>query len=131
MKIQNIRYQNLLRLLDEVQGNQAELARRANTNPAYISQIVNGSPLPSGRPRAVGDGLARRLERAFYKDEGWMDTSESGSTQVGLIAEPSASYQVGSPMIERLVAAAKQLDSRELELLCRMVEGMAGNQPAA
>jgi len=120
MKIQDIRYHNLQALLIEVGGNQAELARRTGTNAAYINQILNNAQLPSGKIRSVGERLARMLEQAFQKPEGWMD-SETTAVQV---AEPIAAYQTQSPDIAKLINIASKLSHEQLEMACRMLEGL-------
>ncbi|GAB3255087.1 hypothetical protein GCM10027296_23820 [Chitinimonas naiadis] len=68
MDSKQIRRHNLRQLISEA-GGQAALARRAETAPAYISQII--SPKTN---KEIGDSLARRLEQAFGKHRGWMDT---------------------------------------------------------
>lgn len=120
MKIQDIRYQNLQTLLDEVGGNQAELARRAGTNAAYINQIINKSQLPSGKARSVGERLARMLEQAFKKPDGWLDLPAT----INQIAEPKAAYHSQSPNITRLISIASKLNHEQLKMACRMLEGL-------
>ena len=116
MKVQQIRYQKLQQLLKECAGNQAELARAAATNPAYISQIINGVPLPSGKPRSVGERLARKLERAFDKPDGWMDNDHHSE-----IAEKPASYCSTSPHLQELVTLAGQLSPAQLQAATNMI----------
>ncbi|MEH6529680.1 MAG: helix-turn-helix transcriptional regulator [Porticoccus sp.] len=120
MKIQDIRYHNLQALLLETGGNQAELARRTGTNAAYINQIINKSQLPSGKVRSVGECLARMLEQAFQKPEGWMD-SETTAVQV---AEPTAAYHSQSPDITKLIQIASKLSHDQIDMACRMLEGL-------
>lgn len=67
MDIKQIRKTNLY-LLKEEAKSWAEIARRAGTDPAYISQIVSKKAV-----REIGDDLARKLEAGFYKPHGWMD----------------------------------------------------------
>ena len=76
MDIKQIRLTNLRTLIAEA-GTIANLARLSGTAPAYLSQITNGLPTSTGRPRSVGDKLARKLEQALDKPYGWMDTSHS------------------------------------------------------
>lgn len=63
-----IRKLNLLLLIDEV-GKKSDLAKIADTDPAYISQILSKK-----NPRNIGDDLARKLEKGCRKPRGWMDT---------------------------------------------------------
>ena len=46
-----------------------ELARTDST----LSQIRNRSTSSRGKPRAMGDDLARKIEAALNLDSGWMD----------------------------------------------------------
>lgn len=69
-----IRLKNLEKLISEA-GSAAKLARAADTNSSYLSQVRNQLPTPKGTPRSVGDGLAIKLEKAMNKPQGWMDES--------------------------------------------------------
>lgn len=69
---EHVRLSNLELLIAEA-GSAAALARRANTSESYLSQIRNQFATPKGTPRALGDQLATRLERAMGKSNGWMD----------------------------------------------------------
>lgn len=59
---------NNLRYLVAQTGGQVEVAKRVDTDPAYLSQV-----LANWKGRGVGDALARRIETAFGKPVGWMD----------------------------------------------------------
>ncbi|MBD3610607.1 MAG: S24 family peptidase [Gammaproteobacteria bacterium] len=72
MDIKQIRLNNLRALISEA-GTIASLARKSNTAPAYLSQILNSLPTSTGMPRSVGDKLARKLEAATNRAHGWMD----------------------------------------------------------
>lgn len=74
MDVKQIRKANLYLLKKEVRS-WAEVARRAGTDPAYISQIVSKKAV-----REVGDDLARKLETGFSKPHGWMDHDHSKQT---------------------------------------------------
>lgn len=67
-----LRIQNLRRLVLEFKTADA-VAQRAATAPMYLSQILNGVPSSTGKPRGVGDALARRLEQGCAKPVGWLD----------------------------------------------------------
>ena len=67
MHSKQIREENL-RGLVVLAGSQTAVAKKADTDPAYLSQILGDKA-----KRYIGDALARRLERAFDKPEGWMD----------------------------------------------------------
>jgi phage repressor protein C with HTH and peptisase S24 domain len=71
MDVKQIRHKNAHALAQEV-GSWVELARLADTNPKYLSQIVS----EKGK-REVGDKLARKLEQGCGKPHGWMDQDHS------------------------------------------------------
>ena len=65
-----IRRANLIGLLREFRTLQA-IATQTDTVAAHLSQIKNGV-------RNMGDAVARKLERALHKPEGWMDMPQFG-----------------------------------------------------
>lgn len=74
-----IRKLNLLILIAEIGGKKSELAAMAETDPAYISQILSTT---AKKPRNIGDELARKLETACNKPRGWMDTFHQPSEYI-------------------------------------------------
>jgi len=80
MDIKQIRLRNLRMLVREA-GTIANLARLSSTAPAYLSQILNSLPTSTGRPRSVGDKLARKLESAMDKPYGWMDQANQARSE--------------------------------------------------
>jgi len=90
MTIDEIRYNNLLLLIREAGNNQAEVARRVETSPSYISQIISRLKTRNGTVRNVGVKLARRLEKSFDKPKGWMD--EDHTRRPGGISERPLLY---------------------------------------
>jgi hypothetical protein len=84
--IAEIRRKNLLTLMRLHRQSQADFARPMDVNPAYLSQIItrhNG--------RSMGGNFARRVEKAYGLDRGWMDRDQSvvppthnGSEPLGL-----------------------------------------------
>jgi len=68
----DIRLTNLRKLVQEYRTITA-LAEEVGTSEKYLSQILSGTLLPSGKPRGVGNALARKLETGTMKDPGWMD----------------------------------------------------------
>lgn len=81
-----IRLANLDRLVAEA-GSLTAVAERADTNLVYLSQLRHRTPdHRTGKPREMGARMARRLERAFHKPEGWMDAPAS------LAMEPKRAY---------------------------------------
>ena len=71
--IEEIRRSNLLLLIEEYSGIQAEVARLAKTAPAHISQIVTRFVRPNGNMAIIGSKLARKFEAGCGKPKGWMD----------------------------------------------------------
>jgi hypothetical protein len=66
--IKQIRRANMLALIGEKKGAKAAFARKVDTDPAYVSQIL------STRTKAdVGNELARAIETAYGLPYGWMD----------------------------------------------------------
>lgn len=58
-------------------GSAAKLAEASGTSPAYISQIKNRTPdSKTGRAKAMGDDMARRIESALGVQPGWMDAPQ-------------------------------------------------------
>jgi len=96
MTIQQIRYRNLILLLAEAGGNQAELARRGETSASYINQILKGVKTKSGTARNIGGEVARKLEKGFSKPRGWMD--EPHPARPGNISESPNLYMDGKPL---------------------------------
>ena len=77
-KINRTRLKNLELLISEA-GSAAKLARTAGTNSSYLSQVRNQLPTKKGTPRAIGDDLANKLEKAMKKPQGWMDDLHNGN----------------------------------------------------
>jgi SOS-response transcriptional repressor LexA len=71
-KLERVRLTNLEILISEA-GSAAALARRADTNESYLSQIRRQLPTPKGTPRSLGNDLAGKLEKGMGKPDGWMD----------------------------------------------------------
>ena len=101
MDIKQIRLRNLRSLIVE-SGTIANLARMSETAPAYLSQILNSLPTSTGKPRSVGDKLARKLEQALNKSYGWMDKDHDES-------DDSASAMVQQVPLLNMEQALKQL----------------------
>ncbi len=73
MSVRTARRQKLDVLIDEA-GGVAPLARSAGVSEKYLRQILAGFQGPRDRkPRELGDRIARRLEAACGRPEGWMD----------------------------------------------------------
>lgn len=73
--ISEIRLANLVLLVQEL-GSQEAVAARATTSAVYVSQLLNRAPdSKTGKPRQIGDPLARKLEAGCDKELGWMDNA--------------------------------------------------------
>ena len=80
-----IRRDNLKILVSET-GGVARLADRLGISSSQVSQWKNASPdSKTGKPRAMQDDSARKLEAACGKPRGWMDQQHSSD-----IADPTA-----------------------------------------
>lgn len=78
MDISEIRKANLLELIKtEANGSQKIFAELVGTSPAYLSQILNSTVGRNGKPASVGAALARKTEKAFDLEHGWMDMYQS------------------------------------------------------
>lgn len=78
-------------------GSASKLAEAAATSPAYISQIRNKTPdSKTGKPKMMGDDMARRIEAAIGEANGWLDTSH------GAVGNVSA-YDVDDPLPDDMV----------------------------
>jgi hypothetical protein len=75
-----IRVANLARLVEQYKTI-AEVAKRGETDPNYLSQILNGHLTRTGKPRTVGNDLADRLEEKCGKHQGWMDIDHDNPPQ--------------------------------------------------
>lgn len=59
-------------------GGANKLAEAANVSAAYLSQVKNSQPASgSGKPKKLGDDVARKIEDALGERTGWMDTDHS------------------------------------------------------
>lgn len=54
---------------------QTKLAKLADTNPVYLSQVMTGQPDRYGNPRRLGPKVARKIEKALGLPHGWMDVT--------------------------------------------------------
>lgn len=75
--IDEIRRLNLLEAIER-KGTAKKLADDANISPAYISQVKNQQPdSKTGKPKNMGDDVARKIENALGEKHGWMDQDHS------------------------------------------------------
>jgi SOS-response transcriptional repressor LexA len=77
--IDEIRRDNLQLATDRI-GTAAELAERAKVSASYLSQIKNQTPeSKTGKPKAMGADVARKIEKALGEREGWMDVEHNSA----------------------------------------------------
>lgn len=93
----SIRLQNLRALIDKA-GGPAEAARRLDMDDSQLSQIAGKNP-----SRNIGTTLARRIEKAFHRAEGWLDI-------------PHSQMLLPQPKADRNVSPARDLQ-REVPLI--------------
>lgn len=98
--IAEIRRNNLKLAVDVFGGDVDKLCEVANVSYAYLSQIKTMQPdTKTGRPRSMGDAVARKIEVAIKKPVGWMDKDHSEQShanvtpaQIGTRKIPLISY---------------------------------------
>jgi len=74
-----IRRDNLLIAIERFRTASA-LAERAGVAAAYLSQIKNQTPdSKTGKAKAMGDEVARKIEKALTAPEGWMDVAHDSN----------------------------------------------------
>jgi len=79
--IDEIRRENLELAISRLGGKAIALANAAGIASAYISQIRTRAPdSKSGKPKALGDEAARKIESALGEPAGWMDAHHSEQT---------------------------------------------------
>ncbi len=119
MSRKQLRTENLIVLFERYDGA-TELARECLRNgvkidPVTIGQIKNGTPLPSGNPRGVGDKLAEKLERGLNLGDRWMDTDHSSPVEIselhGNISQ--LTNKSGKPAILREVPLISSIQAGE------------------
>ncbi|QRM19543.1 hypothetical protein GBK02_09085 [Dechloromonas sp. TW-R-39-2] len=77
----DIRLTNLITLVAE-HGSITSLAEAAGVSEKYLSQILTGTKLPSGRVRQVGNKIARSLESGSGRTTGWMDRDHTSQSVI-------------------------------------------------
>jgi hypothetical protein len=86
-----IRLANLERLIEQA-GSLDKVAAAADTSSVYLSQLRNRAiDRKTQRARDMGGAMARRLEAAFSKPPGWMDTPQLGESLAPWGASPLSS----------------------------------------
>jgi SOS-response transcriptional repressor LexA len=92
-----IRRDNLLIAIKKFR-TAAALAEAAGTSAAYLSQIKRQTPdSKTGKPKRMGDELARGIEHAMKEPEGWMDVEHNSNMRDASINAPKVSLIQGFP----------------------------------
>jgi hypothetical protein len=82
--IGQIRLENLETLIKQF-GTADKLAEAAETSPVYISMLRNRTvDSKTGRPREMGTAMARRMESAAGRGDGWMDKTHDDLSPAAL-----------------------------------------------
>lgn len=137
--IAEIRLENLKSLVRE-NGSQDKVAELAGSSAVYLSQLLNSAKdTKTGKPRQIGDDMARKLESGCAKEVGWLDNvhgayiaNPTNTTEV-VAAEPVPVYQIranSDPKTERLLQLWSELDARgKSDLLEKIDFFVAGRHP--
>lgn len=118
VRIDEIRLENL-RLLVEDFGSTNELAHLCKVSSEYLDQLLSGVKLKSGKPRKMGDPVARKLETGCGKKDGWMDEPHRphppATDPDRIVLAPDeqiflVKFRRASPKLRRLVKLILDLD---------------------
>jgi hypothetical protein len=118
--IADTRRQRLALLIKE-HGSLAALNEKLELprTDATLSQIKNQSPHhKTGKPRSMGDDLARKIEEKLNKPTGWMDTPPS---YLELQGEPDPKTQ--------LLAVMEHLPADQYATAIRLMAALVGEDP--
>ena len=75
-----IRHENLSTLIDRYGGvGELNVAIGRKREDATLRQVKNGTILANGKPRLMGDAVAREVEETLGLERGWMDHLHEGS----------------------------------------------------
>lgn len=107
--IADIRHRNLLVLLDEA-GSAKKLSDRTGVPAAYISQLRHRAKTPAGKPRGIGDDVARQLESGMGKFPGWMDSGDLSPSERELLDAFRALSEGGQEYTLAWLTKLRQLD---------------------
>lgn len=115
--IAETRRQRLQMLLAKHNNSLAELneALGLDRTDSTLSQIRNQSAHSrTGKPRSMGDDLARKIEKSLGLEEGWMDTPP---TYAELLGEED-------PMTKAILAL-EQLNREQIPVATRLITAIA------
>lgn len=110
--IAEIRLENLELLIEEFETADA-VAEACGTSAVYLSQMRNqAKDSKTGKPRQLGDDLARKLEVGCKKEIGWMDHEP-----------PPKSYRASR--IQHAVAVMEHMEDWQLDQAIKIVDTIA------
>jgi len=114
--IDEIRRTNLELAIQRLGGKAVALANAAGMSAAYISQIRTRQPdSKSGKPKALGDDAARKVEAALGEPAGWMDVEHGAATAEPLtVHDPAAGTGEFLKQADEFIARASVL--REMQI---------------
>lgn len=93
--IDEIRHARLLELLAERGDNVQQLASELGKSHSQISQLKNRSKhSTTGKPRGIGDDLAREIEERLRKPHGWMDAADISDGYIVDVARRSDDVRI-------------------------------------
>lgn len=84
MTREEIRRENARNLAD-LAGGQVEFGRALNMVPSQVSQIIGKTPVKN-----IGNSIAKRIEQAFNKPDGWLDVQHRDLERAEVIEAPGA-----------------------------------------
>ena len=69
-------------------GSAAALADKAGVSAVYLSQIKNSAmEWKTGKPKAMGDDVARKIESAIHEPSGWLDVDRTSALSSGPVPD--------------------------------------------
>ena len=87
-----IRHENLLKVIEEA-GSLQVVADRLDKSHAQISQLkTQAKHSGTGKPRVIGDDMARLIEEKFELEVGWMDNTHGTSVDKPVQLQPAHSW---------------------------------------
>lgn len=84
MTREEIRRENARNLADQA-GGQVEFGRALNMVPSQVSQIIGKTPVKN-----IGNSIAKRIEQAFNKPDGWLDVQHNDVDRTEVTEAPGA-----------------------------------------
>lgn len=129
--VSDIRRANLEALIQEY-GTLEAVAAKGSTSSVYLSQIRNSAKdAKTGRPRQMGDKMARALERGCGKPPGWMDADHSGQPPVIYDPEAGSGMTLAAAIayLGRRLQDVDAMDRRAVLEMLRVLETRPADAP--